>query len=153
MEKIFLVLLLAGLLNGSAFAFLYPEDFGLTLNQYNQIDMQSLPPNVVVGYFDGDKYPDIARCIANRVEVYLRINNFFPENPSLVKYYDWMITSIKRDGDNLTQYLDIVVSLANGTEERIFNSPSGLCIEPEQFGFEKYTSPRYVREVDFQLIW
>ena len=53
---------------------LTPQDFGLVLNQYNQIDMQALPPDILVDCFDGDNYEDIARFMGNRVEIYLQVN-------------------------------------------------------------------------------
>jgi len=42
---------------------LTPSDFGLHLNQCRQIDLHKLPPNIVIGNFNGDNYPDIARFI------------------------------------------------------------------------------------------
>jgi len=42
---------------------LQPEDFGLTLNEYHQIDGRALPPDIVVDCFNGDNY-----------EITLRVN-------------------------------------------------------------------------------
>ena len=58
----------------SAENLLTPEDFGLSLNQYRQIDMGALPPDILVDCFNGDNYEDIARFVANRVEIYLQVN-------------------------------------------------------------------------------
>lgn len=137
----------------SAETLLTPEDFGLTLNQYHQINIQSLPPDILVDCFNGDKYPDIARFTGNRVEIYLNAGwGYYPE-PQMVKYFDRNIVSMRLEGIIWLGYSDIVVTLSDGTEERIVNSGSGLMIDPEPHPFAKSGPPHFVRDVDFQLVW
>jgi hypothetical protein len=129
------------------------SDFGLTLNGHHQIDQYSLPQNVVVGNFNGDNYPDIARFMDNRIEVFLRQGNYFSKEPSMIKYFDKTITSIRTEGEIWIDWWDIVVTLSDGKEERIPNSPNGLMIEPQAHPFDKFVPPPKVTEADFELVW
>ena len=140
-------------LTAEASDLLTPADFGLQMDRHHQIDLKKLPPNIIVGNFNGDCYPDIARFSGERVEVFFRQGNFFPSEPCLVKYFDKTITSIRTEGEIWVDWWDIMVTLSDGREERIQNSPGGLRIEPENHPFEKFTPPRYVSEVDFELVW
>ena len=97
---------------------LSPQDFGLVLNQYNQIDMGALPPDILVDCFNGDNYEDIARFMGNRVEIYLNCGWGFYPNPSMIKYFDRNIISMRLDGYIWLGYMDIVVTLSVGYAEK-----------------------------------
>ena len=132
---------------------LSPFDFGLSLNGQGEIDKCSLPANIVIGIFDGNHYPDIARFIANRVEIYFRQGNYFPIKPSLIKYFEKSILSIHMEGEIWNNWWDIVVELSDGKKERIKNSPQGLIVEPLKNQCTKYAPAPRVKELDFETVW
>jgi len=147
------VILIASLPLYSSEPMLTPSDFGLQLNQHRQIDLNKLPPNIVIGNFNGDRFPDIARFTCNYVEVFICQEGFFPATPNMIQYFNYPITSIRTEGEILIDWWDIVVTLSDGSEERIPNSPCGLMIDEAKNPFEKFTPPPIVNSVDFELVW
>ena len=154
--RIFSVILLLTVISAAYGSenFLKPEDFGLRLNEYNQIDMGALPPDIIVSCFNGDVYEDIARFVGNSVEIYFRYGSSFPENPDLIKYFNKNIGTIRTEGDQWNVYRDIVVTFVDGSEERIKNAMGDIQIENSQTSFTKYTlPPKHITEADFQIVW
>jgi len=86
--------------------------------------------------------------------VYLNQCGRYNKTPTYTKTYDQHLTGIRCQGEIWIDYWDIIVTQADGQEERIVNQMGRLELEPEPGGFRKYTSPpQKVSEADFQLVW
>lgn len=131
---------------------LTPFDFGLSLDNHRGIDRTRIPSNIVIGRFNGDNYPDIARFTESRVEVYFRQGNYFSWQPSLVKYFPAAIDSIWLEGSLWVSWWDIKVRMIDGSIGKFENTPGGLRTEDENPGW-KYIPPNRVNSLNFDLVW
>jgi len=157
MKKIHFTSLYALLTVSAVFAaeeYLTPVDFGFRLTDHGYVDLSYHPPGVVMGNFNRDDYPDIARIQGKCLEVYINRCGRYDKTPTYSKYYDRHLINIRCEGEVWIDYWDIIVTRADGTEDRIENRMGQLCIERTEGVFEKYSSPpRQVSEADFQLVW
>ena len=155
-KPLLFIIVICALSNGvsAVESVLSPADFGLILTERGQIDMTALPTNIAVGHFNGDCYPDIARFEGSRLEVFISKGWGFPIEPSMMKYFEQPIKSIRLEGPIWTDNWDIVLTMLDDTEETIPNHRGCLQLEDEVNLFKKYASPPpRVCETDFELVW
>ena len=106
--------------------FLTPMDFGYVLTAHGHVDLSYHPPGAVMGNFNRDDYPDIARISGLALEVYINFNGRYEKQPTYSKNYDKPATAIRCEGEIWHDYWDIVVTLADGSEDRIENRMGDL---------------------------
>jgi len=157
MKKIHFTSLYALLTVSAVFAaeeYLSPVDFGFSLTDHGYVDLSYHPPGVVMGNFNRDDYPDIARIQGKCLEVYINRCGRYDKTPAYSKYYDQHLINIRCEGEVWLDYWDIIVTQADGSEDRIENRMGQLCIESTETVYQKYSAPpRQVSEADFQLVW
>jgi hypothetical protein len=134
--------------------YLTPLDFGLKLGEHGMIDYQNRPPNILVGSFDQDNYPDILRFNGSTLELFLFSGKGYPVRPQRQKTFGKPINSLHLEGGVWSSQRDLVVTLADG-EEEIIGYKSGILDlhENEPFGVRMEPLPRRIDEFDFQIVW
>jgi|GEM_PF-846409 hypothetical protein len=137
--------------------YLTPLDFGLKPLPHGRIDYTHTPPNILVGQFNSDFYPDIARFEGEKLEIYLLEAGGYPARPQLQRHFRKAIKSLRLDGIPWDTRQNLVVTLQDGSEETFAQGP-GLLDLREYDGFLPVSSghfgpPRQVCDFDFQLVW
>ena len=134
--------------------YLSATDFGFRLTDHGRVDLSCIPPDIAVGNFNHDDCMDVARFQGKCLEIYLNAGWGYPLKPTYEKYYSVPITDITTEGEIWIDTWDIVLTLADGSEERIENHGGQLQIDSAPNVFAKYSSPpSRVSEADFQLVW
>jgi len=156
--KAFLSVFLFCTLGASAWSqgYLTPFDFGLKPLDHGRIDYTQAPHNVLVGNFNSDSYPDIARFSGNKLEIFIFLGQGYSARPQGVRTFDQPIQSVRHDGFVWDGVDNLVVTLEDGTEETFYQR--GGCLDlRENEGFlpqeEKIMPPRHVSEFDFEIVW
>jgi hypothetical protein len=154
-------LLLLGLLTLFAFSsyaqtWLTPLDFGLRPADHGRIDYRHTPPNVLVGHFNNDSYPDIARFTGNTLEIYYFQDQGYPCRPQATKSYPQPIKSFAHDNNPWDNVDNIVVILQDGYKQTVWKKGGWLDLEISE-GFLpvswKNSPPRQICDFDFQMTW
>jgi len=152
------LLLLALLLaqRSPAQAYLTPLDFGLKPLPHGRIDYTHTPPNILLGNFNSDCYPDIARFEGDKLEIYILEAGGYPARPQLERHFSKPIKSLRLDGSLWDTRQNLVVTLQDGSEETFYQRGCLDLRENEGFLPEppaKLMPPRQVSDYDFQLVW
>ena len=150
------LLLLALLLaqRSPAQAYLTPLDFGLKRLEHGRIDYTHTPPNILVGNFNSDCYPDIARFTGDKLEIYLFSTPGYACRPQLQRTFDQPIKALRLGGSIWSQQRELIVTLADGTE-KTFGYGNGTLdlVENQGFNLGSDQLPRRISDFDFQIVW
>jgi hypothetical protein len=137
--------------------YLTPLDFGLKVGEHGMIDYQNRPPNLLVGRFNQDNYPDILRFDGSTLELFLFSGQGYPVRPQQQRSFDKPIKSLRLSGEPWYSNRSLVVTLEDGGEQS-FNQRGGVLDLQENEGFipqaaSRATPPRHVSSYDLQLVW
>ncbi len=137
----------------SAEEYYTPADFGFRLTDHGYVDLSYHPPGVVMGNFNPDDYPDIARIQGKCLEVYLNINGRYGKQPTYTKYYDQHLINIRCEGEVWLDYWDIIVTQANGKEDRIVNH-YGIFDFYQKVNFATFSQFAHtINQLSFSVVW
>ena len=137
----------------SAETHLTPLDFGLKLMDHGMVDYVHTPPDIRVGLFNNDRYPDIARFKGNKLDVFLFQGVGYTPEPQLSRTFDLPIQCLRLDDDIWDGIDDLVVTLADGRRETLYHLGDCLDLEGSGDTFKRSDIPRRVSEADFQIVW
>jgi hypothetical protein len=138
-------------------AYLTPLDFGLKVGEHGMVDYQQRPPNILIGKFNQDNYPDILRFSGSKLELFLFSGSGYPVRPQQQRYFDKPILSLRLGGVPWNSNRSLIVTLEDGSE-RSFDQSGGMLDMRGNEGFlpqeaSRPTPPRQVSSYDFQLVW
>ncbi len=149
----YLLLILAFCSFAHAQTYLSPLDFGLSLMEHGRVDYCNTPPNIQVGNYNSDCYPDIARFSGNKLEIFLFMGKGYTLEPQQSRIFTQPIKSLTFD-DNIWDGIDnLVVTFEDKSEKTFCHSRGVLDLNGTPGAPVKPEIPRIVSEADFEIVW
>ncbi len=133
--------------------YLTPLDFGLSLMEHGMVDYCNTPPNIQVGNYDSDDYPDIARFNGNKLEIFIASVNGYTAEPQQSRTFQQPIKSLRHDDDIWDGIDDLVVTFQDNSEKTFHHYRGRLNLNGETGGSKPECPPRLIDEVDFEIVW
>ncbi len=133
--------------------YLTPLDFGLSLMEHGMVDYCNTPPNIQVGNYNSDDYPDIARFTGNKLEIFLLSGNKYTTVPQQSRTFQQPIKSLRHDDDIWDGRDDLVVTFVDNSEKTFHHKRGCLDLNGTTGNSQKPEIPRRVSEADFEIVW
>jgi hypothetical protein len=137
----------------AAQTYLTPLDFGLSLMEHGRIDYCNTPPNIQVGDFNSDGYPDIARFTGNKLDIFLYMGEGYTTDPQQSRTFQKPIRSINLDGYQWDGSDNLVVTFRDGPEKTFHHGKFGLNLNGATGNPKRPEIPRRVSEANFEIVW
>jgi len=121
-------------------------------NAHGRIDHRYIPSNLLIGNFNNDHYPDIARFSGNKLEIFIFQGKGYTSEPQGVREFDRQIASLRHDDFVWDNIDNLIVTFIDGGADTLFQR--GGCLDLVGYPASKRSDvPRRVSEADFEIVW
>jgi hypothetical protein len=111
------------------------------------------PPDIQVGNFNQDGYPDVARFSGNKLEIFLFMGHGYMSQSQQSRSFTQGIESLRLD-DNIWDGMDnLIITLADNSESVFYPGRCFPDINHQSGMTPDYEPPRRVNEADFEIVW